>query len=129
MRLNEGRVEAVAAVSDLARAREFYEQRLGLPPGVEEDGGVRYAAAQGTALFIYLSPENAGSSKATVAGWFVDDLDATVAELAERGAVFEEYDQPGIKTDEHGIFANEASRGAWVKDPDGNTIALTEVCR
>jgi catechol 2,3-dioxygenase-like lactoylglutathione lyase family enzyme len=60
MRLNEGRVEAVAAVSDLARAREFYEQRLGLPPGNDEDGGVRYPCAQGTALFIYLSPENAG---------------------------------------------------------------------
>src|ERR1700722_9939624 len=118
MRLNEGRVEAVAAVSDLARAREFYEQRLGLPPGVDEDGGVRYSAAQGTALFIYLSPENAGSSKATVAGWFVDDLDATVDELATRGVAFEQYDQPGIKTDEHGIFANEALRAAWVKDPD-----------
>jgi catechol 2,3-dioxygenase-like lactoylglutathione lyase family enzyme len=129
MELNKGRVEAVAAVSDLARARAFYEQQLGLPAGVEEDGGVRYAAAEGTALFIYLSPENAGRSKATVAGWFVDDLDATVAELAERGATFEQYDQPGIKTDEHGIFANGALRAAWVKDPDGNTIALTEVRR
>src|ERR1700729_3823533 len=129
MKVNEGRVEAVAAVSDLATAREFYEQQLGLPSGVEEDGGVRYPCAQGTALFIYLSPENAGSSRATVAGWFVDDLDATVAELAERGVTFEQYDQPGIKTDERGIFANGALRAAWVKDPDGNTIALTEVRR
>ena len=129
MRLNEGRVEAVAAVSDLARAREFYEQRLGLPPGVDEGGGVRYGAAQGTALFIYLSPENAGSSRATVAGWFVDDLDGTVDELAARGVTFEQYDQPPIKTDERGVFDNGRLRAAWVKDPDGNTIALTEARR
>ena len=127
MRLNEGRVEAVAAVSDLATAREFYEQKLGLPLGVEEDGGVRYPCADGTALFIYLSPENAGSSRATVAGWFVDDLDQTVDELAARGVTFEQYDQPGIKTNDRGVFDNGRLRAAWVSDPDGNTIALTEI--
>ena len=127
MRLNEGRVEAVAAVSDLASAREFYEQKLGLPPGIEEDGGVRYPCAQGTALFVYVSPENAGSSRATVAGWFVDDLDQTVDELASRGVTFEHYDQPGIKTDARGVFDNGRLRAAWVSDPDANTIALTEI--
>ncbi len=127
MRLNEGRVEAVAAVSDLAAAQEFYEQKLGLPPGVQEDGGVRYPCALGTALFVYLSPENAGDSRATVAGWFVDDLDATVDELASRGVRFEQYDQPGIKTDDRGVFDNGRLRAAWVTDPDGNTIALTEI--
>jgi extradiol dioxygenase family protein len=129
MRLNEGRVEAVAAVSDLAVARQFYEQQLGLDPGKEEDGGIRYAFAHGTALFIYVSPENAGSSRATVAGMFVDDLDEAVDELAARGVAFEQYDQPGIKTDGRGIFDNGRLRAAWVKDPDGNTIALTEVQR
>jgi catechol 2,3-dioxygenase-like lactoylglutathione lyase family enzyme len=127
MRLNEARIEAVAAVSDLATAQEFYEQKLGLPPGLEEDGGVRYPCAQGTALFVYLSPENAGNSRATVAGWFVDDLDQTVDELASRGVTFAHYDQPGIKTDDRGVFDNGRLRAAWVNDPDGNTIALTEV--
>ena len=127
MRLNEGRVEAVAAVSDLATAREFYEQKLGLPLGVEEDGGVGYPCAHGTALFVYVSPENAGGSRATVAGWFVVDLDQTVDELASRGVTFEQYDQPGIKTNDRGVFDNGRLRAAWVSDPDGNTIALTEI--
>jgi hypothetical protein len=48
-------------------------------------------------------------------------------ELASRGVVFEQYDQPGIKTDERGIFDAGAFRAAWVKDPDGNTMAITEV--
>ena len=127
MRLNEGRVEAVAAVSDLAAARQFYEQRLGLDPGVEGDGGVRYEFAHGCALFIYVSPENAGSTRATVAGMFVTDLDKAVDELAARGVSFEQYDRPPVVTDERGIFDNGRIRAAWVRDPDGNTIALTEV--
>ncbi|MET0763212.1 MAG: VOC family protein, partial [Thermoleophilaceae bacterium] len=80
----------------------------------------------GTAIFVYLSPENAGRSPATVAGWFADDLDQLMDELASRGVAFERYDQPGIKTDERGVFDSGRFRAAWVKDPDGNTLALTE---
>jgi catechol 2,3-dioxygenase-like lactoylglutathione lyase family enzyme len=125
--LDECRIEAVVAVSDLDRARDFYEQRLGLPPGSEEQGGLRYRCAAGTALFVYASAANAGTSRATVAGWFVDDLDDIVAELASRGVAFERYDQPGLRTDERGIFEAGSLRAAWVRDPDGNTLALTEV--
>jgi hypothetical protein len=48
-------------------------------------------------------------------------------ELASRGVVFEQYAQPGITTDERGVFDAGRFRAAWIKDPDGNTIALTEV--
>jgi catechol 2,3-dioxygenase-like lactoylglutathione lyase family enzyme len=126
MGLGNCSVEAVMAVSDIDRARRFYEQQLGLVPGEEQQGGVRYPAAHGTAIFIYLSPENAGRSPATLAGWFVDDLDQTMAELAARDVVFERYDQPGIKTDERGVFDAGGFRAAWIRDPDGNTMALTE---
>lgn len=57
------------------------------------------------------------------------DLDETISDLASRGAAFVRYDQPGIKTDERGIFDNGRLRAAWVKDPDGNTIALTQFRR
>jgi catechol 2,3-dioxygenase-like lactoylglutathione lyase family enzyme len=127
MGLSDYTVEAAAAVSDLAAARRFYEQQLGLVPGEEEEAGVRYPCADGTGIFIYLSPENAGSSTATVAGWFVEDLDRTMADLASRGAVFETYDQPGLKTDDRGVFDAGRFRAAWIKDPDGNTFALTQV--
>lgn len=127
MALSDCRVEALMAVSDLARARRFYEQQLGLVPGEEEDQSVRYPCAQGTGINVYLSAENAGKSPATLAGWFVDDLDQVMAELMSRGVVFEQYDQPGLRTDERGVFDAARFRAAWIRDPDGNTLALTEV--
>jgi catechol 2,3-dioxygenase-like lactoylglutathione lyase family enzyme len=127
MGLSDCRVQAVLAVSDLDRAKDFYGRQLGLVPGDEEAQGVTYPCANGTAIFVYLSPENAGKSQATLAGWFVDDLDQLMDELASRGVVFEQYDQPGIKTDERGVFDSGRFRAAWVKDPDGNTMALTQV--
>jgi catechol 2,3-dioxygenase-like lactoylglutathione lyase family enzyme len=120
-------VQTLLAVSDLDAARRFYERGLGLVPGEEEEAGVRYPCAQGTEIFVYLSPENAGKSQATLAGFAVDDLDRTMDDLASRGVVFEQYDQPGLKTDEHGVFDSGRFRAAWVRDPDGNTLALTEV--
>ena len=125
MRLSDHRVGAVVAVSDLGAARRFYESRLGLTPGDSDDQGVAYPCADGTSLFVYLSPENAGRNPATAAGWDVDDLDGLMAELASRGVEFEQYDQPGIRTDERGVFDAGAFRAAWVKDPDGNTFAFT----
>jgi catechol 2,3-dioxygenase-like lactoylglutathione lyase family enzyme len=119
----------LAAVSDLDRARSFYEGQLGLVPGEEEEQGVSYPCADGTAIFVYLSPDNAGRSPATVAGWFVDNLDQTMEELASRGVTFEQYDQPGLKTDERGVFDAGRFRAAWIKDPDGNTMALNETAR
>lgn len=126
MGLSDYTVEAAMAVSDLDRARRFYEGQLGLVPGEEEEQGVRYPCAQGTGIFVYLSPENAGRSPATLAGWSVDDLDQTMAELASRGVAFERYDQPGLKTDERGVFDAGRFRAVWVRDPDGNTMAITE---
>jgi catechol 2,3-dioxygenase-like lactoylglutathione lyase family enzyme len=124
--LSDCRVQALAAVSDLDRARHFYEHQLGLVPGDEEEEAVGYPCADASAIGIYLSPENAGKSPATLAGWFVDDLDQTMEELASRGVVFERYDQPGLNTDEQGVFDAGRFRAAWIKDPDGNTLALTE---
>jgi catechol 2,3-dioxygenase-like lactoylglutathione lyase family enzyme len=125
MGLKDCEVEPAVAVSDLDRARGFYEGQLRLEPGDEEPGiSVRYPCGGGTRLFVYLAPDNAGRSTATLAGWSVDDLDATMAELASRGVAFERYDQPGLKTDEHGVFSTGDFRAAWMKDPDGNTFAI-----
>jgi catechol-2,3-dioxygenase len=126
MGLSDRRVEALLAVSDLDRAKHFYEFQLGLVPGEVDEDSVRYPCADGTAVLVYLQPANAGKSPATLAGWDVDDLDQTMAELASRGVVFEQYDQPGLKTDERGVFDAGRFRAAWIKDPDGNTIAFTE---
>jgi catechol-2,3-dioxygenase len=127
MGLSDFRVQALLAVSDLDRARHFYEQQLRLAPGEVEEEAVTYPCADGSEIGIYLSPQNAGRSPATLAGWFVDDLDRTMDDLALRGVVFEQYDQPGLKTDDRGVFDAGRFKAAWIKDPDGNTLALTEL--
>ena len=48
-------------------------------------------------------------------------------ELRSRGVSFEHYDQPGIKTDERGVFDGGDFRAPRIKDPDGNTMAITQV--
>ena len=58
--------------------------------------------------------------------WRVDDVAATVAELAERGVTFEQYDQPWFKTDERGIVELGPHKTAWFKDPDGNILNVGE---
>jgi catechol-2,3-dioxygenase len=126
MGLSDQRVGAVVAVSDFEAAKRFYEGQLGLEPADSQEQAVVYPCADGTSLVVYVSPDNAGRNPATSAGWEIDDLDGTMAELAARGVTFEQYDQPGIKTDAHGVFDAGPFRAAWMKDPDGNTLAMTE---
>ena len=118
---------AVVAVSDIGRAMEFYEGALGLTAATDDpDGGRTYRCAGDTSLHIFPSPENAGRSGATVAGWDVDDLEPLVDELTSKGVTFERYDQPPISTNEKGIAIVENSKAAWFKDPDGNILGLIQ---
>ncbi len=127
MGLSESRVVSAIAVSEMERAREFYEGKLGLSPGEERaDGGVRYPCGGGTAIHVYPSPDNAGGSTATLAGFEVDDVEATVEALTAAGVEFERYDAGPIQTDEKGIARLGESATAWLKDPDGNILGLVE---
>src|SRR5215211_1514119 len=119
MGLKDCKVGTLMAVSDLGEARRFYEDQLGLVPGEQEEEAVRYFCAEGTSIFVYLQPQNAGASSATLAGWTVDDLDQVMDELSSRGVHFEQFDQPGV-------FDGSDFRAAWIKDPDGNTMAITQ---
>src|SRR5438046_6724133 len=109
---------------DMARARRFYEHTLGLKAKQEINGGVVYEFADGTACFLYPTP-NAGTSKASQAFWEVADLEREVAELKARGVRFEEYDMPGLKTRD-GIASTASNKAAWFKDTEGNIMALVE---
>jgi predicted enzyme related to lactoylglutathione lyase len=124
--LSEQFVQPAIAVSDLARARDFYERQLGLSEPQQEPGGVRYSCGRGSRLFVYESPETAGKAEHTVAGWYVDDLLAVMRELTGRGVTFERYEK-GTPTDDDGVFVTDRFRAAWVRDPDGNTLAFQEM--
>jgi catechol 2,3-dioxygenase-like lactoylglutathione lyase family enzyme len=123
--LNDYPLYATIATRDLARARAFYEGTLGLTVETEDSaGGVMYRSG-GTRFLLYVSAF-AGTAQQTVAAWSVDDFDAMVAELAGKGITFEQYDLPGLKTDERGIAQLGSTRGAWFKDPDGNILGVGE---
>ena len=110
---------------DLARARAFYEQKVGLKPKQETAGGVVYESAGGTACFLYVTP-NAGTSKASQAFWQVDDVDREIEELKSRGVVFEDYpDFPGERSASGALTAGGA-KAAWFKDSEGNTMAIIQ---
>jgi catechol 2,3-dioxygenase-like lactoylglutathione lyase family enzyme len=120
--LNSGRAVPYIPVSDRAQAIDFYTRTLGLEVYEETGGDVIFAAGGGTLLGIYQT-DHAGQAGHTLAAFFVDDLDATMAALRERGVTFEEYDFPELKTVD-GIAELDGERGAWFKDPDGNILGI-----
>ncbi len=111
-------------VADVARARKFYEGKLGLEPKEEFAGGVIYECGNGSWVFMYPSP-GAGTSKASTLFLSVDDVVAEVADLKARGVVFEEYDRPGLKT-VNSIVTGGGARTAWFKDSEGNILAVSQ---
>jgi catechol 2,3-dioxygenase-like lactoylglutathione lyase family enzyme len=115
---------AYLPAKDVARARKFYEEKLGFEPREEDGGGVAYQFGERTACFLYPTP-NAGTSKASQAFWQVDDVEQEVAELKARGVKFEEYDMPGMKT-VNGIATAGGAKAAWFKDTEGNILALVQ---
>jgi len=110
-------------VKDVARARAFYEGKLGFKPKEVTPGGVTYEFAKGTACFLYPTP-NAGTSKASQAFWQVDDIVRVVKDLKARGVPLEKYDFPG--TDADGIVTGGGAKAAWFKDTEGNTLAVIQ---
>jgi len=123
MKLSDSKVGAAVAVTDMSRAIDFYEGKLGLSSaGDEADGGRSYLCGDGTAIHVFPSA-SARASGATVAGFIVDDVDATVDELIGQGVVFEQYAEP-FSTDERGVARLGDMSGAWFKDPDGNVLSV-----
>ena len=110
--------------TDIARARKFYEEKVGLVPKQEIAGGVVYECGKGSWIFLYQSA-GAGTSKASQAFWQVEDVEAEVTALRAKGVVFEEYDLPGLKT-VNGIASGGGPRAAWFKDTEGNIMALIQ---
>jgi catechol 2,3-dioxygenase-like lactoylglutathione lyase family enzyme len=127
MSLSRYTVRTSIAVSDIARAAEFYEQKLGLRIAVEQADGSRiYECGSDTSLHLYVSPSHAGKAPATLATWIVCDLEEVVDELRSNGVTFARYDDPALTADEKGIHELGDGRVAWFKDPDGNTFAIEQ---
>lgn len=115
---------------DLARARAFYAEKLGLEPAEERPGGLLYRCAGGT-KFVLFASTGQSSGEFTQMAWTVDDIEAVVAELRSRGVEFEEVDLPGLRT-VNGIVevagnypsVGTGERGAWFRDSEGNLLGI-----
>ena len=123
--LQQSPMYAYIPAKDMARARRFYEDKLGLRAKEESEDGVVYEFGAGTAAFMYLTP-NAGTSQASQAFWSVQDVDAEIQALKARGVQFEHYaDMPGERSSQGAITAGGA-KAAWFKDSEGNIMALVQ---
>ena len=121
--LSAAPIRAYIPASNVARARKFYEQTIGLRPKQEYSGGVIYECG-GAEVFLYPT-SNAGTSRASQAYWQVADVEAEVAELKARGVKFEEYDMPGV-TMKNSIATAGGAQTAWFKDTEGNILAVSQ---
>ena len=121
--LQDAPMYAYIPAKDVSRARGFYEEKLGFKPKQETAGGVVYRFGQGTACFLYPTP-NAGTSQESQAFWQVENIEREVAELKARGVNFEKYDMPEM--DENGISTAGGAKAAWFKDTEGNIMALIQ---
>ena len=122
--LNSAPVTTMLPVSDMARARAFYEGCLGLQPGgLKPDGKFVYNVA-GSTLALFPKP---GGTKAdhTAISFKVDDIATSIAELKRAGVVFEDYDFPDFKTVDH-VCVLGSEKAAWFKDPEGNYLCIHE---
>jgi catechol 2,3-dioxygenase-like lactoylglutathione lyase family enzyme len=118
-------MHATIPASNLARARAWYAEKLGLTADQEDAEALLYRRGEDR-LFLLFSSTEAGTARHQLAAWVVEDLEVEVAELRGRGVRFEEYDQPGLRT-VNGIAVTPVGKAAWFKDSEGNVLTLTQL--
>lgn len=120
--LTNAHFTAMLPVTDVTRARRFYEEKLGLHPRRTLSSGETIFESNGGTFALY-PREKPPVSDHTALSWEVSDLGAEVRALRERGVAFEDY--PELNTHD-GIAEMAGERAAWFKDPDGNILCLHE---
>ena len=117
-------IRPVLLATDLEAARVFYHDKLGLPILLEREGAIEFSCGGATRLSVSTSTVGTADSQTQVA-WSVPDLDATLAELRANGIKIEDYDLPGLKTQD-GIAEVGFGRMAWIIDPGGNCLGIVQ---
>lgn len=123
--LTSASVTANIPAADLARARSFYADTLGLEPVTEvSDAGILiYRTDGGTVFSVYLT-DYAGQAGHTIAQFHVDDVVAEARALQAKGVVFETYDMPGVEWDDGVAEMGSMGKAAWFKDSEGNILCI-----
>jgi catechol 2,3-dioxygenase-like lactoylglutathione lyase family enzyme len=122
-RLSDHSIIGFVATRNVERAKEFYGEKLGLPLIAEQMPFALVYDAHGTMLRVTIVKE-VHPADYTVLGWKVPDIETAAKSLAAAGIVFERY--AGLEQDELGIWTSPSSKVAWFKDPDGNTLSISQ---
>jgi len=112
------------SVDDLERAREFYRETLGLVV-LEENGLLWLELTGGHRVLVYPKKDHVPATY-TVLNFPVDDVEAAVTQLTDRGVRFERYEGTPVETDEKGVFRGGGPLIAWFTDPAGNVLSVIE---
>lgn len=118
-------IAPVLLATDLATAREFYHGKLGLQIVREDENAIVFRCGGSTHLDLTKSTVGTADQQ-TQAAWQVSDIRAEVAELRARGIKVEDYDTPGLKT-EDGIADIGFAWAAWIIDPATNALGLLQI--
>ena len=117
------------SVDDIAAAKAFYVDTLGLDVSDGPMGNLDLRLPSGAHVFIYPKPDHTPASF-TILNLVVDDIDAAVDDLNARGVATKIYDDPALPTDEKGVLRGRAAeRGpdiAWFRDPAGNVLSVLQ---
>jgi catechol 2,3-dioxygenase-like lactoylglutathione lyase family enzyme len=123
MSLNDSSVAVMLPISDPDRAQKFYAEKLGLPfEGTNEEGSPMFRLAGGAQLVLLPRPDEKPLGS-TAMSFEVGDVAQEISDLETRGVRFEDYDLPGMKTENH-IATMGQEKAAWFLDPDGNVLCL-----
>jgi catechol 2,3-dioxygenase-like lactoylglutathione lyase family enzyme len=125
--LTSARAQTALPAQDLARARAFYRDKLGLQPFEDDGSNVRYRVGDGTEFNVFRTT-GAPSGTHTQMAFVVEDIVGEVKDLKARGVTFEEYDFPGLKTND-GIAEAGDAKAAWFKDSEGNLLNIVQPAR
>jgi catechol 2,3-dioxygenase-like lactoylglutathione lyase family enzyme len=123
--LGNSRIHPVLLSTDLVATRAFFRDKVGLEILVENDEAIEFRCGGGTKLAVTKSTTGTADSQTQV-GWEVVDLRGEVDELRSRGVRIEEYDVPGLKT-EDGIADMDFAWMAWIVDPGMNALAIIQM--
>jgi catechol 2,3-dioxygenase-like lactoylglutathione lyase family enzyme len=124
--LTHSPVTTILPVIDMARARDFYQDKLGLTPqGERPDGKFVYACGGGALLALF---QKDGGTKAehTAISFEVRDVADSIRQLQVRGVIFHDYDFPGLRTVNH-VCVLGSEKAAWFNDTEGNILCIHEV--
>lgn len=124
--LKDARITTILPVMDLGRARDFYENKLGLTPkGLSPDGKFLYSCGSDATIAL-IQREGGTKAEHTALSFEVGNIEAAIEGLESKGVVFADYDLPGLKTVNH-VCVLGAEKAAWFNDTEGNILCIHEV--